>query len=237
MTTAWTATHTGLPSILLTEDLGVTTTDGRTLRVAGDGSPLFISDALAAPGVATGYVIGGKKTVEVTRAPAVDRRAGIIAGRDGRPVPGVLLVDNADPMGWKSEAVRHESGVVRWPIRASEVTGESQIVLLDPSREAELVEAIRSRGVVYIGPATPTKGVPLRAVVITDVKRSRLRLGRIRYVIDWMLVDGRLASSASGRGIVPLITWGDWAAYRARTGDLADHSLLELASLIAGMPS
>lgn len=236
MITTWTATHTGLPSIRLTEDLGVTTTDGRTLRVVGDGSPLFISDALAAPGVATEYVIGGQ-TVEVMRAPAADRRAGIIAGRDGRPVPGVLLVDNADPMEWKSAAVRHDSGIVRWPLRSQVITGESQIVLLESSREVELSEVIHSRGVTYIGPATPTKGVALRAVVITDAKRTRMRLGRIRYSIDWMLVDGRLAESAAGRGVVPLITWGDWAAYRARTGDLADHSYLGLASLIAGMPS
>lgn len=236
MTTAWTATHTGLPSLHLTQDLTVTTTSGRTLRIQGEDQPLFISDALAAPGEETGYVVGGR-TFTVKRAPALDRRAGVIAGRDGRPVPGVLLVDNADPMSWKSEAVRHASGIVRWPLRSQAITGESQIVMLDPSREAQLAEVIYSRGVTYIGPATPTKGVALRAVVITDAKRSRMRLGRIRYSISWMLVDGRLAESPSGRGVVPLLTWGDWAEYRARSGDLADYSYVRLAKKIAGMPS
>lgn len=236
MTTAWAATHTGLPSLHLTQDLTVTTTSGRTLRVQGEDQPLFISDALAVPGEETGYVVGGR-TFTVKRAPAKDRRAGVIAGRDGRPVPGVLLVDNADPLSWKSEAVRHASGIVRWPLRSQVITGESQIVLLDPSCEAQLAEVIYSRGVTYIGPATPTKGVSLRAVVITDAKRTRMRLGRIRYSIDWMLVDGRLAKSAAGRGVVPLLTWGDWAAYRALTDDLADYSYTELAQKIAGMPS
>lgn len=232
--TAWTASHTGLPSIYSDQDKTLTAPDGRILHQQGAGAPFMVSDALAAPGVEGAYTLGST-VVRVSRASSGDRRVGIVAGRDGRSVPGALLVNNEDPTSWKSGVERHETGAVRWPLHPQPVSGESLLLVLDPTLEDKIEQVLRSHAVLYVGPASPTPGVPVRPVVVESVERKRLRLGRLAFTVAWTVADGPARATLTGG--VPVVTWGDWEQYRDDSGDLADHSELELAQLIAGMPS
>lgn len=227
---AWVSRHTGLPSLYSDADQTLIASDGRILHRAGDGAPVLVSDALATPGVPVTYTLG-ESSHTLTRQAAKDPRLGILAGPDGRPVDGIYLVNNQDPTSWDSSAVRNDAGTYRWKLRSEPVKGSSQLLVLDPTKEQEVEEVLRSRAPIVVGPAVAIAGVPLRLVVVKSVSRSRLRLGRLSFDVSWE------AWPDLGYGAVPVLTWGDWVTYRDRTGDLADHSYLELAQLIAGMPS
>ena len=95
-------------------------------------------------------------------------------------------------------------------------------------------ELLRRRSPIIVGPASDKPGVPLRRVIVTSVKRTRFGpAGHLRFSVDWTEDFPR----DSIAGAAPVVTWGEWQAYRESSGDRADYSHVELASLIAGMPS
>lgn len=220
---AWVASHTGLPSIYSDAPVRVTVGD----RVLADGSgPVLVSDALAEPGVEAIYTVGSA-TYGLTRAVGSASGA-LLTDATGRGVPGLIAVGNGDPVSWKSTIARFSPRSWRWSAVDDPASGTSQVMLVDPSREADLWDVLKRHSVLVVGPARPAPGVPVRCVTVDSVSRTRMGVeGLLSFEVSWTEAVG--ASGAS-----PVVTWGEWQAY---DGGWKNRTALELAHLIAGMPS
>ena len=220
---AWTATHSGLPSIYSDAPVRVTCGD----RVLADGSsPVLLSDALAAPGVPTTYTIGGTLRT-LTRAPG-PAWGGLLTTATGRGVPGLIMANNEDSTEWKSTISRFSSRSRRWSLEENPVTGAAVMVLTDPTVESHVWEVVRSRSVLVLGPAAPTAGVPMRCVTVDSVGRKRIGAdGTLSFEIQW-------TEASPSSGAAPVVTWGEWQEY---DHGWKNRTVLDLARLIAGMPA
>lgn len=227
MLKTWIATHTGLPSFYSTNDIDIETENGRILHRATTSNPTIVSDALAAPGEVTVYLVGGQR-VELVRPNASDKRRTVVMNANGLSASGALLVDNSDETEWKSDVVISEVGYARWSLRKKPISGKSRILALNEKAALEVVGVLESAGPVFIGPAVKTENVPLRCVIVNSVSRSRGRLGRVVFDVSW--TENLLSAS----GAVPVLRWEDWE--RLGTG-WQEKTYLELLSEIAGMPA
>lgn len=240
---AWTATHTGLPCIYSDHPARIATTDGRVLSDGTGTGPVLLSDALAVPGELTAYTVGSE-TVRVTR-----RDDGhMLTSLSGRQRVQVAWVgddeDEIDPRVAFMDVASRRSPVTRHSLRASSPRGTLNVRTVSAgTRELRGLVEVRGPIVAVHSPRAceiPDCDIePVRVVVCSSV--SSLRIGRVDSARRiWKLAYRELDAREQGRlgfGAAPIVTWGEWMAYQARTGDRADHSLLELASLIGGMPS
>ncbi|WP_276670287.1 hypothetical protein [Schaalia cardiffensis] len=239
--TAWVAAHTGLPCFYSTEDVTLTTPDGRILHMQGDGAPFLVADALAAPGV-VGVYSAGLNSVNIAR---VEHRIGVqvVTTLAGRGPKGLGAQPVTDDQAWKTDGTVFKTGAVRYRRQRSARTGNTRILLYNPEDETLLLNVLESRGPIIIGTGAKVQGVEqLRIVVISSYQSEWLsHEGLKRYTLSWEEYRSSLnplsAYRAGVSGSAPVVTWGDWEAYRASSDDLADHSTVELARLIAGMPS
>lgn len=220
---AWVASHTGLPSIYSSSAVRVSCGD----RVLADGSgPVLVSDALAEPGVETVYTVGSA-TYGLTRAVG-SASGGLVTDASGRGVPGLVAVDNGDPVSWKSSITRFSPRSWRWSAVDDPASGTSQVTLVDPSREADMWDVLQRHSVLVVGPARPTPGVPVRCVTVDSVSRKRLGVeGLLSFEVSW-------TEAVGASGAAPVVTWGEWRGY---DGGWRSRTSAELAHLIAGMPS
>ena len=239
--TTWVAANTGLPSIYSDTPIRVVAADGRLLS---DGTrPVLFSDALAAPGVPTTYTVGSS-TVTLTRRDDGHMLTDL-SGR-GR-VPLAWLGDDGDEYGLRvafHESVARRSPLVRYALRPAAPRGTLKVRTRAKGTLA-LRSLVETRGYVVavhspVACDIPDCDVkPVRVVVFSGA--SSARSARVDHAVrEWDLpyrgVDAREMMRLCS-GSAPVVTWGDWEAYRASSGDLADHSVVELAHLIAGMPS
>ena len=238
---AWVAAHTGLPSFYASGDERIETEDGRVLRVPGRGAPEMLSDALAAPGVPTVYRVGSGQ-VTLRRADS----GHLLTDAAGRQMVRVQWVgydeDTTDPRASLIEVSGRRSPVVRYSLRPASIEG-TLTVRTRADATAMLRELVGARGPIV---AVHSPGAceipdcdipPVRVVTVTRAESQRL--GRVDAAVrEWDLACREMpADELASSGSAPVVTWGEWMAYRASSGDLADHSELELARLIAGMPS
>lgn len=239
--TAWAAVHTGLPCFYSTEDVTLASPDGRILHMQGDGAPFLVADALAVPGVAGAYSVGSQ-SVDVARTAS---RIGvqIVTTLDGRGPEGLGAQPVTEDQAWKTDGTVFKTGAVRYRLRPSARTGKTRVLLYNSEDETALIDVMESRSPIIVGTGAKVQGVEqLRIVIISNYQSEWLsHEGLKRYTLAWeeyrANLSARAAYSARLSGSAPVVTWGEWEAYRAQSGDLADHSELELARLIAGMPS
>lgn len=221
--TAWVAAHTGLPAFYSSAPVRITAGD----RIIADGTrPVCVSDGLATPGVETVYMVGGER-VALTR-PAGPREGAIVADRQGRTVPGLVAVNNEDPVSW-DPGISRVGHIARWPMVRPLATGTSVILLEDPTLEARLWDILRQHAPLVIGPARQTPGVPLRLVTLDSVSRQRIGMrGELEFSLSWTECP---ASQASGA--VPVVTWGE---YEAAYGTWTTGTYVDVLHDLAGMP-
>lgn len=222
----WIATHSGLPSIYSDEDVTVKVSDGRILRAAGQGAPFYISDALALPGVELTYTVGS--TPHALTRKAKNPGLGIIAALDGRGIDGIYQINNQDTTQWDSDVSRYSTGINRWPLNSPNESGESILTFFDPKAEEKLMQILKAKAPIIIGPALPTPGVPMRVVTVTSIERRRHLNARITLTLSWTAIDANQISGAA-----PLITWGEWASQKK---GWQNRTFNQLAKQIAGMP-
>lgn len=240
---AWTATHTGLPCIYSDLPARVATTDGRVLSDGTGTGPILLSDALAVPGKPTAYTVGAQ-TVRTTR-----RDDGhMLTSLSGRQRVQVTWLgdddDEIDPRVAFMDVDSRRSPVTRHSLRASSPRGTLN-VQTGSAGTRELRELVEVRGPIVAVHSPRACEIPdcdiepVRVIVVSSVSSSRS--GRVDSAHRiWKLTYRELDAREQGKvgfGAAPIVTWGEWVAYQSRTGDRADHSLLELASLIGGMPS
>ena len=239
--TTWVATSTGLPSIYSDTPVRVVAADGRLL--ADGTTPVLLSDALAAPGVPATYTVGSS-TVTLTRRDDGHMLTDL-AGR-GR-VQLAWLGDDEDEYDLRvafHETSARRSPVVRYALRPAAPRGTLKVRTMADATLAlrSLVEA-RGYMVAVHSPAAcdiaDCDVEPVRVVVFSGA--SSARSARVDHAVrEWDLpyrgVDARELTRLRS-GCAPVVTWGEWMEYRASSGDRADYSYVELASLIAGMPS
>lgn len=231
---SWVSTATGLPSFYSDTPVRIVSPGGRVLA-DGTGGVVLLSDALAAPGVPTEYQIDGKP-VTLTRVES-SRDGALITTMDGRGIAGLIAWNNADPIEWKSSAHVIAERLARWSLTEPLATGKLQCVLVDPTVEDEVWRILKRRAFLVVGASSRTPGIPMRVVSVRSVSRSRIgAAGELTFIVSWVEASPHDLARV-GSGSAPVVTWGDWEAYRASSGDLADHSVVELAHLIAGMPS
>lgn len=238
---AWVAAHTGLPSFYVSADERIEAPDGRVLRAPGSGAPILLSDALATPGTPTTYRVGAS-TVELTRADS----GHMLTDTSGRSEVPVQWIgedeDSMDPRASLVEVSGRRSPIVRYALRPASVEGTLAVrTRTGATRTLRGLVGARGPLVAIHSPSAceiPDCDIPpVRVVTVTRAESQRV--GRVDAAVrEWDLTYREVSiEDSSSSGTAPLITWADWVAYRARTGDLADHSYLELARLIAGMPS
>lgn len=222
----WVATHTGLPSIY--SDTAVRVTVGN--RVLADGTkPVLLSDALAAPGVPTQYVVGSD-TVTMTRR-ADGAQYALLTRLSGRGITGLWYRDLGDPESWDSDVVRYPGGGARWSEHTPLRTGSGRFILWDPTQIPVVWDLFRWKEPLIVAAAAPVPGAsPLRVVTVDRASRQRLTPdGATTWDVSW--TESPLSQHT---GAAEVVTWGEWQAF--------DHgwksrTMLDLARLIAGMPS
>ena len=222
----WIGAVSGLPSLLVDGPCTVTVGDHVLARL-GAGQHL-VADALAAPGVPVVYGVGGD-TVSLTR-PVGDWWGVLVAGRDGRPVPGLAYEGNGDPLEWKP-GTSTVAGVTRWAIRDESVTGTG-VIVAEVGHEPALWGVLRQHHPVMLIPSAPTAGVPPRTVIVTSVSRKRLGDELVEVTIGW-------SEHAVSAGVVPVTTWGEWRAWgESHPGEdgWRAWSAIEVARRVQGMP-
>ncbi len=226
--TGWVATHTGLPSLHVTGPATVRVGD-RVLCSVADGEETLVSDALATPGVALTYT-AGSQTVTLTRStsPGLD----LVTDATGRAIPMLRWQRGDAQRTWDSDVVSYPSGGSRRPEVTPLREGSGQFVLMDPALEDAAWAVLQSTAHLIITPGIPVLGLPpVVAVDVKSVTRSivQKRDGMLNFDVSWTELPLSRVSGAT-----PVVTWGEWQAYdhgwKSRTE-------LELAHLIAGMPS
>lgn len=222
ITAGWTAAHTGLPSFDVTGPCTVTS-GGRVVSVVGDERRLF-SDAGAAPG--PNVYRDGETSVTVDRVVGVAWDA-IFTDSRGRGIPGLIYENNNDPVSWKPNVDQFNRRIARWDLEIPPETGAGNLFLTDPSLEADVWRICKLGVHMFLGPAQPVPGVPMRSIVISDVGRSRIGVaGEIRFEIAW---SEFIPASYSA----PVVTWGEYAAH---SDGWTHESYLDLCRRIGGMP-
>nr|DAV57411.1 MAG TPA: hypothetical protein [Caudoviricetes sp.] len=237
--TGWVGRVSRLPSLFLSTTALTTLVlaDDRLLAVVGPGQHL-IADALAEPGVPVTYR-AGQETVTLVR-PEGDWWGVHVCDASGRSVPWLAYESNDDPVSWASTVKMFNARVARWAIEDDPVTGEGQIALDDPAREADVWATLRSHSPILLVPAAQTPGVPPRCVIVNTVKRTRVTDGLILFKVAWTQAlpetTGRGLSAAMGA--VPVTTWGEWQAYADAHGEggWQNYSAHKVAQLVQGMP-
>lgn len=228
--TAWIGAQSGLPSLLVDGPATITAGD-RILAIVGPGQHL-VADAMAAPDVPTVYESPAGRAV-LTR-PAGDWYGALVAGADGRSAAELIYAANGDPVDWDSTAST-VAGVTRWALRDKPATG-SGVVVCPVGQERILWATLRERTPIMLILAAPTDGVPPRIVIVTGLGRKRLNDDLIEIAIKW---SEHTPAPGAGVGAVPVVTWGEWAAWgEAHPGEAGWRawSALDVARRIAGMP-
>lgn len=224
---AWIAAHTGMPSFYTDSALRISCGD----RVIADGtSPVVVSDPLAEPGVPTVYTVGDE-TVTLTRR-AGSAGTAVLTDDGGRGLDGLIYVDTGDQENYAPDVTQFNPFVTRWSMTNPAYTGSGTFTLKDLSKRGQVDALLRRHRVVIAGPASPSPGMGLRRVIVTQVQRSRYAAGtRMRFEVSWS--EARLgAREACG---VPVVTWGEYAD--ASNGKLTGESYLQICRRIAGMPA
>lgn len=234
---AWTATHSGLPSIYSDAPVRVTCGD----RVLADGSgPVLLSDALAEPGVPTEYRVGSASYTLTRR----DDGHMLTDARGRGRVSLAWLGDDEDE--WDPRIAMFDpsgvrSPVSRWSLRPSTPTGTLRARTLASQTQAmrDLVGADHRGPVVAIHSPrecqVPECDIPrVRMVVLGEAKSqrsARVDVAARSWSLPWRCVDPRETRSS---GSAPVVTWGE---YEALGEGWQAYSMLDLCRLVAGMPS
>lgn len=224
--TAWVAASTGLPSICSSGAVRVTCGN----RVLADGSaPVLLSDALAEPGAPTTYKVGDASYTLTRRADGA--RYAILTRLNGRGIPGVWYLDTGDPQKWTSDRVVYPSGGVRWGDNTPLRTGAGRFIAWDPTQIPTMWDLLQAKEPLVVAASAQVPGAsPIRVIAVDDVGPQRIApWGATQWDVSWTELPLSRYSGAA-----PVTVWGEWDAY--------DHSwqartVLELARLIAGMPS
>lgn len=224
--TAWVAASTGLPSFYSDQALKVTCGS----RVLADGTaPVLLSDALAQPGIPTTYQVGAT-SVSLTRT-ATGARYAVLTRLNGRGIPGSWYLDTDDPQNWKSDRVTYPNGGARWSENTPLRTGSGRFILWDTTQIDTMWDLLQAKEPLIVAAGAPVPGAsPLRVITVGEVSPKRVSpQGATQWDVSWQEYPMRAVS-----GTAPVVTWGEWQAY--------DHgwksrTMLDLARLIAGMPS
>ena len=223
--TAWTASHTGLPSFRVVTDATVSVTAGERVVTRLDAGDHMFSDAFAEPGVSTPYRIGGS-TYPVARTSGLPVDA-VFTDVQGRGVAGLLYQANADPIDFRPNVVQFNRAVTRWPVEVPPVSGRGVLIMTDPSREPDVWRVCQARSKAILSPSHTSPDDPLRTIVVTGVRRSRLKkAGWLEFEVSWTETDAPAT-------VAPVVTWGEWAGLG--TG-WRSKSLVQVARDLAGMP-
>jgi hypothetical protein len=230
------ASHTGLPSIY--SDVPVRVSVGG--RVLADGSgPVLLSDALAAPGVATTYTVGSE-TVALTRR---DDGHMLTDARGRGRVSLAWLGDDSDE--WDPRIAMFDpsgvrSPVSRWSLRPSTPTGTLQARTLAGQTQAmrDLVGADHRGPVIAVHSPrecqVPDCDIPPVRLVVVGASQSQ-RSARVDVAARSWSLPYRSADPRETKmpGAAPVVTWGEYAGL----GEGWQHlSALDLCRLVAGMP-
>lgn len=235
--TAWVAEHTGLPSFHVTADERIVVGD-RVLRAPG--GPVLLSDALAHPGTATVYSVGG---VEISLTRRDDGHA-LLDITSRRRVPLVWLGDDSDawdPRLSMFQPSGRRSPLPRWSLRAAtpsgtlaaRTMGEATHVLrglLTGDRRTPLIALHSPRACQIPGCDID----PVRVVLVgasSSIRQGRVDVATRSWSIPYQGID-----PTEGRytGATPVVTWGEYASLGA---GWQAKSALDLAHEIGGMPS
>lgn len=233
---AWTATHTGLPCIYSADPVRVTTGG----RVLADGkSPVLLSDALAAPGEATTYQVGGER-VTLTRRD--DGHA--MTGPDGRARVALSWLGDdqitADPRVALIDVAQRRTPVARWSLAPGAWAGQLEAVTAGRVASDGMRALIEARSpVIAIHSPAACQTVdcdipPVRPVYVTAGSApvsGRLDVSEREWTIAYRQI---VASEVALMGAAPVVTWGEWAALGTGWQAL---SALQVARLVAGMPT
>lgn len=230
----WVAAHTGLPCIYSSEDVTVSADGGRVLHHKGAGAPFMVADALAAPGVATRYMVGDVAH-ELTRTPS---HAGdlLLTRLNGRGVVGLRAQPVKDILSWSSDAKIMPNGYVRKPLTIQPRAGKTIALAFTASVVEEAWELLRDRQPVVVGTGAPVPGVGIRVVQVKAVDVDWLAsTGLHRVKFTWSeVVRAQLDASHAFSGAAPVLTWGEWVS----TGNAWKNvTYTQLAREIAGMPA
>lgn len=223
--TAWTASHTGLPSFRIVTDIAVTVAAGQRKVAALEPGDHLLSDAFADPGATTLYTIGAGSFL-VARMSGVPVEA-VFTDVRGRGVAGLLYQANADPIDFRPNVVQFNRTVTRWPAEVPPVSGRGVLIMTDPSREPDVWRVCQARSKAILSPSHTSPDDPLRTIVVTGVRRSRLKkAGWLEFEVSWTETDAPAT-------VAPVVTWGEWAGLG--TG-WRSKSLVQVARDLAGMP-
>jgi hypothetical protein len=210
-------------------------------RVLADGSgPVLVSDALAEPGVETTYTVGSETVTLIRR----DDGHMLTDARGRGRVSLAWLGDDSDE--WDPRVAMFDpsgarSPVSRWSLRPSTPTGTLQASTLAGQTQAmrDLVSGDRRGPVIAVhSPGEcqiPGCDIPLVRMVVLGAAQSQ-RTGRIdvaarSWSLPYRVVDPRETKMP---GAAPVVTWGEWEALGE---GWQNRTILDLARLIAGMPS
>ena len=238
---AWIATHTGLPSFRLATTAGtvraLSASDGSrswSILVTGTGADVLLSDPMAQPGVPVTYSWGSSSWVLTRPVASSQWWRAMISRLDGRTVPSLAWEGGSDKRSWSSPVKRFSSGVIRWALDDPAVTGEGELVLLDPSQGDLVWSIVRAHEPLVIMPGAPTESLPVRVLTVDSVSSERISGdGIVRFTVAWTEVPWSAAALRSFSG-APVVTWGEW---KSLDGGWESRTYSELCSLVAGMPS
>ena len=222
----WLHKDTGLPTFYLDkQDLNVPVYAGsRLVRAAeNNGGTVVFSDPFATPGVPTVYKFK-LRTVTMTR-PGTTMGTQIVTDLQGHQIPGLGAQPVPVMNTWKSSAKVWETGAVRYPPITSLRTGETQFILYDPTREADMWDLLQSHTPLIITTGMPVPGrQEMRAVVVSDVTQTWIgHVGYQRWNVKWTEYTGPTTTTASA------LTWGTvqakWRTWQHMSWAQAAHEL------------
>ena len=238
---SWIATHTGLPSFALVSAAGervvLSASDGSrewiVTEYRSDGSTVYLSDALALPGVSTVYSLLGHPRAAVLKRGEVDWWRGLVSPLNGRAIPDLAWEGDGDGRSWDSSITRFNARIARWDLETAPRSGGGTFVLLDPGRVEEVWRLFQRPEPLLVFPGAVTPALPPRVITVDSVTSTRRTPdGWLDFKVEWTEVplDSPLVLGYSG---APVVTWGEWDDL---DGAWADRTYLDLLRVISGAP-
>lgn len=237
---AWIHKETGMPCFYLDGyDVVASVYDGERLINHADAldSSTAFCDPFAPPGVATTYTVGARRFTltrrgegyAITSLDSSQRAVVSYIGDDAREY---------DTRATATDINARRTPVIRWAGVAAAYTGRLELLAYaeESARLERILEARQPVVAVHSHDACDLQDCDIPAVRVlavthaTSQRTGRRDRVRRQWTLDYRQID--LGEASGLLGIVPVVTWGAWAARSKWQG----RSYVDLLREFAGMP-